>query len=72
MEWLKQLQNDGHLVTCGSGALEHHAGDLALLEADSCEQAKEPSDGNPMDEIGASDLLIWDVYFADLSVPREM
>ncbi len=72
MEWLKQLRSDGHLVACGGGAFEHHAGGLTLLKADSYEQAKELSDGNPMNEIGASELLIWDVYFADLAVPREM
>ena len=70
MEWLRDLKERGHLLACGGGAWEQHAGGLTLLRAGSFEEAKELSDGNPMNEIGTSELLVWDVYFADLNVPR--
>ena len=70
-EWLRKLHAGGHLVACGGGAWEHHAGGLTLLRAESYEQAKELSDGTPMNEIGTTEILVWDVFYADLNVPRE-
>jgi hypothetical protein len=26
--------------------------------------------GSPMNEIGTTEIMVWDVFFADLSVPR--
>lgn len=71
MTWLNRLRADGRLVACGGGAWENHAGGLTLLRAESYEQAKELSDGTPMNEIGTTDIMVWDVYYADLAVPRE-
>jgi len=70
MAWLRELKERGSLVACGGGAWEEHAGGLTLLRAASYEEAKEMSDGNPMNEIGTSELMVWDVYFAALDVPR--
>lgn len=70
MEWLHGLQRRGLLVACGGGGFAEHAGGLTLVRAESPEQALEIAAGSPMNEIGATELLVWDVYYADLSVPR--
>ena len=66
MEWLQSLRRDGHLVACGGGGFENHSGGLTLITADSPEHAMELSSGSPMNEIGHTELLVWDVFFADL------
>ena len=71
MEWLKGLHAEGKLAGCGGGGFENHAGGLTLVRAESVEEAMEIGEGSPMNEIGSTEILIWDVYYADLSVPRE-
>jgi hypothetical protein len=71
MTWLRDLHARGKLVACGGGGFETHAGGLTVIRADSVEEAVEIAAGSPMNEIGKTDLLVWDVYFADLQVPRE-
>jgi hypothetical protein len=70
MEWLRALHSKGQLVACGGGAWENHAGGLTLIRAAGYEEAKALSDGTPMNEIGTTTIMVWDVYFADLNVPR--
>lgn len=71
MEWLKDLKSKGKLIACGGGGFETHAGGLTLIKADSIEEATELSNGTPMNEIGTTEIMVWDVYFGKLDVPRD-
>lgn len=66
MEWLKKLKTEGHLIACGGGGFENHSGGLTLVYADSPEHAQELSNGSPMNEIGKTDIMFWDVYYGNL------
>ena len=66
MIWLKELYQGGHLLGCGGGGFEKHAGGLTLIQAESIEQAVELSSGTPMNEIGTTDVFVWDVFYANL------
>lgn len=67
MEWLKKLKKDGNLVACGGGAfLGGPSGGLTLIKATSASKAKELSNGTPMNEIGETEVLLWDLFHADL------
>lgn len=66
MAWLRELYADGHLAGCGGGGFENYAGGLTLFRAESPEEAKKLSDGTPMNEIGTTEIFLWDVYFADI------
>jgi hypothetical protein len=71
MVWLRDLHAKGKLVACGGGGFENHSGGLTLIRAESAEEAMELAKGSPMNEIGSTELLVWDVYYADLAVPRD-
>ncbi|MHC5011011.1 MAG: YciI family protein [Planctomycetota bacterium] len=71
MQWLGGLHASGHLVACGGGGFENHSGGLTIVRAASVDEALELAQASPMNEIGSTELLVWDTYFADLSVPRE-
>lgn len=66
MEWLKKLKADNRLIACGGGGFENHSGGLTLVLADSPEHASELSNGSPMNEIGHTDIMFWDVYYGNL------
>lgn len=66
MIWLKELYAAGALVACGGGGFENHSGGLTLIRASSPERALELAAGSPMNEIGSTELLVWDVFYADL------
>lgn len=68
--WLQDLLARGKLVACGAGGFDTHSGGLTILRADTVDEALALAAGSPMNEIGKTDVLVWDVYFADLSVPR--
>jgi uncharacterized protein YciI len=71
MAWLKQLRQEDHLVACGGGAFESSegfSGGLTLVKAKSFEHAKQLSLGTPMNEIGKTEVMIWDVFTADLQL----
>ena len=70
MTWLAGLHAAGKLVACGGGGFETHSGGLTLVRADSVEEAQQHADASPMNEIGRTDLFVWDVYWADLAVAR--
>ena len=72
MAWLRDLRAKGKLAACGGGGWATHAGGLTILRADTVEEALELSKGTPMNEIGATEVFVWDVYYADLAVPRTM
>src|SRR5689334_23116101 len=66
MSWLRDLHAQGKLVACGGGGFENHVGGLTLIRADSIEEARELASGTPMNEIGTTDIMIWDLFYADL------
>ena len=66
MDWLSELSAKGHLVGCGGGGFANHAGGLTLIRAAAPEEAIEISNGTPLNEIGTTEVLFWDVFFADL------
>lgn len=39
---------------------------MTVIRADSPDHARELVSGDPMLEIGTHDLLVWDVFYADL------
>ncbi|MFN8286618.1 MAG: YciI family protein [Chitinophagales bacterium] len=68
MAWLKDLNAKGKLVACGGGGFESHSGGLTLIKANSIEEAIELSNGTPMNEIGKTEIMVWDVYYGNLQV----
>lgn len=66
MEWLRGLYAQGKLVGCGGGGFERHSGGLTLIRAEGIEEAQRISAEHPMNEIGENELLIWDLFYADL------
>jgi len=66
MDWLKNLYTEGRLVGCGCGEFETHAGGLTLINASGFDEAKELSKGSPMNEIGKTEIMVWDVFYGDL------
>ena len=72
MDWLADLSEKGHLVACGGGGFENQAGGLTLIRASSPEEALDLSDGSPMNEIGTTEVMFWDVYYADLQEFRNV
>ncbi len=71
MEWLRELREQGHLVACGGGGFVEHAGGLTIIRAADVDEALRLSAGSPMNEIGQTDLMVWDTYFANLVVERD-
>ncbi len=71
MTWLKQLRQDGFLVACGGGAFESSegfSGGMTLVKAKSFAHARQLGAGTPMNEIGKTEIMIWDVFTADLQL----
>jgi hypothetical protein len=69
MGWLKELKKNGNLVACGGGAFdsaEGISGGLTLVRANSFDHARELSSGTPMNEIGKTEIMIWDLFHANL------
>jgi len=66
MVWLRDLHAKGKLLGCGGGGFEDRSGGLTIVRADSPEEAKAISEGTPMNEIGATEIMYWGVYYADL------
>ncbi|KAF0246702.1 MAG: hypothetical protein FD180_521 [Planctomycetota bacterium] len=66
MVWLRDLKSKGKLIACGGGGFPTHSGGLTLIAADNPEEAKKLSEGTPMNEIGATELFLWDCFYADL------
>lgn len=68
MAWLRQLYSQEKLVACGGGGFEEHTGGLTLIRTDTLEDAIAISKQNPMNDIGSTELLVWDVFYGNLSV----
>ncbi len=66
MVWLKELYSKGKLAACGGGGFADHAGGLTLVNAENIEEAIELSKGSPMNEIGETEIMVCDVFYADL------
>ncbi|MBS1492178.1 MAG: hypothetical protein JST55_01630 [Bacteroidetes bacterium] len=67
MLWLKEIHSKGKLVACGGGGFENHTGGLTLITADNIEDAIAISEGSPMNEIGGTEILMWDVFYGNLN-----
>jgi uncharacterized protein YciI len=72
MEWIKDLRRRGILVACGGGGFAEADGGLTLLRAASAAEAAAEMAKSPQTAFGTQELFQWDVYFADLSVPKAM
>ena len=71
MQWLAELRRTGRLVACGGGGFAAHAGGLTLVRARDSEEALSIASDQPLNEIGTTEVFAWDVYWADLDVPRD-
>jgi uncharacterized protein YciI len=74
MIWLKELRASGTLVACGGGAFESsegYSGGLTIIKANSFEQAHQISKGTPMNEIGKTEVMIWDLFAGNLQANTE-
>ena len=70
MVWLKELYAGGHLVGCGGGGWQNDTGGgLTLIKASSPEEAERLAAGTPMNEIGYTEIFLWDCFYANLSNP---
>ncbi|QQS67636.1 MAG: hypothetical protein IPP08_05585 [Chlorobiota bacterium] len=65
MEWLKYLKSNGHLLACGGGGFETESGGLTIISADSLEHAEKLSSMSPMNEIGKTEIFIWDTFYSN-------
>ena len=70
MAWLRDLHARGVLVACGGGGFENHSGGLTLVRCDTVEDALAIAESQPLNDIGSTEVLVWDVYYASLDVPR--
>ena len=68
MTWLRDLHGKGQLVACGGGGYEVGDGGLTILNVNSVEEAQAIMESYPMNDIGTMELLVWDVFYADLVV----
>lgn len=68
MNWLRDLYTKGQLLACGGGGYEVGNGGLTILQLDSVEEALSIMASYPMNDIGTTELLVWDVFFAKLDV----
>lgn len=69
-EWLDELHRQGKLAACGGGGFRDRSGGLTIVRAKDADEALALAAGSPLNEIGSSELLVWDVFFASLHVPR--
>lgn len=72
MTWLKSLRKSGNLVACGGGAYgrgldSDYSGGLTIIRAQSFDEAIVLSNGTPMNEIGSTTVLLWDIFYGDLT-----
>jgi uncharacterized protein YciI len=69
MTWLRELHAKGKLVACGGGGWQNDTGaGLTLITADTPEEAEALAAGTPMNEIGRTEIMLWDCFYADLQV----
>ena len=67
MIWLRELHAKGHLVACGGGGFSNDTGGgLTLITADTPEEAEALAAGTPMNEIGYTEIMLWDCYYGNL------
>lgn len=70
LAWVRDLRARGVLVACGGGGFADADGGLTLIRADGPEAAQAEMARSPQTAFGTMELFEWDVYFADLTVPR--
>lgn len=70
MAWLRDLKQRGVLVACGGGGFADADGGLTLIRAAGPEEAAAEMAKSPQAAFGTMELFEWQVYFADLSVPK--
>jgi len=67
MEWLRDLKERNILLGCGGGGWENDMmGGLTLLDVQTPEEAVAISKTHPMNEIGKTEIFLWDVFWANL------
>lgn len=66
MVWLREMHAGGWLVACGGGGFEHCAGGLTIVRARDVYHATDLADGSPMNEIGSTEILEWDVFYGKM------
>src|SRR5437764_8334789 len=68
MVWLRELYAGGHLIGCGGGGWSNDTGaGLTLITASSPEEAERLAAGQPMNEIGYTEIMLWDCFYGNLS-----
>ena len=68
MAWLRELYAGGHLIGCGGGGWSNDTGaGLTLITASSPEEAERLATGQPMNEIGYTEIMLWDCFYGNLS-----
>ena len=68
MNWLRDLRAKDQLIACGGGGFEVEDGGLTILNVKDHIEAQEIMKTYSMNDIGTMELLVWDVFFADLTV----
>ena len=67
MTWLRDLHAQGKLVACGGGGWQNDTGaGLTLLTADTPEEAERLAAGTPMNEVGYTEIMLWDCFYGNL------
>jgi hypothetical protein len=72
MTWLRGLRSQGRLVACGGAGAAGWDGGVTVIHAASPAEAIAEAERSPQASMGTTEVVEWEVYFADLSVPRDM
>lgn len=65
MNWLRLLKSENKLIACGGGGFETESAGLTIIRADDIQDAIRLAEQNPMNDIGRTEVMVWDNYFAD-------
>jgi len=68
--WLQEVYASGHLVGCGGGQwMKDSVGaGLTLIYAANDAEAQKLASGQPMNEIGTTEILQWDCFYGNLNL----
>ena len=72
MAWLRDLRRRGRLRGCGGAGGAEWNGGVTLIEAASADEAIAEAAASPQASMGATEVVQWEVYFADLVVEKDM
>jgi uncharacterized protein YciI len=71
MDWLRELKRRGKLLGCGGAGGASWDGGLTLIEAADAKEAIAEASRSPQAAIGTTEVVEWEVYFANLVVPKD-